>query len=229
MARISSQDDLFTPEKIASNSLQSIASIFLTTCPEDWRASREHRVAYLLKQVARGEPVDEEQPYNPAALMRFRLRAAQLADIIVETLKLPQPRGEICILCKADTWRRASETEIPNFDSRWSQVLGYLYRAHVAVIPMRVEGPPFYRFELYLAASILETRQDEDETFKTLDAVISMFNSHLEKYGQNLLARFSKQNEGPNWFKSLGELQAAATTSQKALDGKVAHEKEGEE
>lgn len=172
--------------------MKQMAGLFMKTCPGDWELPWNYGFRHDLRTVRDGTGEPANSNHDNAAIMKFRLEAARLADAIVEVAHLKQPAGEICIMWDFRKWWEDAEKRFSSFDTRKNSINNTLRNAGVFAKPLLAQGPPssfypFYRFSDYITASILEMDPSEEEALEKCQAVIEVFNKRLEVFGQGVL------------------------------------------
>jgi hypothetical protein len=167
--------------------MKQVAKLFMQTCPGEWDFPWNHGVRHTLRMVRDGTVDTTYVTFDTAAMMKFRLGAARLADTIVEVARLKQSAGQICIMWDWQKWDSDAKQRIPNLRTRQVSIRDTLENAGVVTKPLRAQGPPFPQFDQYLTASILEMDPSEEEILEKCQAVIEVIHKRLEIFGHGVL------------------------------------------
>ncbi|KAL2760219.1 hypothetical protein ACRALDRAFT_1067179 [Sodiomyces alcalophilus JCM 7366] len=209
-----------TTESRRNNHLETMARLFLQTCPDDWDNGWGPLVHGTLRRFIEGTQVGSGR-YDIAALIAFRWELGQLADYMVEQFGLPRPGGQICIMWNRLEWRMRTRS-IPGCEERYGRVWEQLQHGGLEPKPTRAQGPPFVRFSYYIAAAVTEANLPEDQTLSVVNDLLAFMQQlkqvHRVRYQERAVQDAEVLFRGENWLKSIGRhlrqsLRRSLTTS----------------
>ena len=191
---------------ISQHRVREMARLFLQTCPGDWNRGWGPAVHGQVSFALTEDDLPQEELHEISSLIRFRWEQGLLADEMVRIFNLPQPDGQICMLCDVNAWRSRAHPEIPNFDKLYEIAWFTLVRGEFRPVPMsELQGPPFIRITEYMTAALVEANVSEEET-KALAEGLLEFMGRVKQFHRDRAVHDSDViGRGRTWIKAIGK------------------------
>lgn len=192
-------------ESIARQSIQTMAELFIQTCPGDWTRGYGPMSSGILREYLECRENPEEET-NVGAMIQYRWELGLLADDLIARRGLPAPGNQMCLLLNIeDDWRPKNEIRIPDFSDRWAMVTQYLFRQNFTPSPTPAQGPPFGRFMRYITAAIVGARLSKEENMSVTRALVEDMEQVKAFYRMQALANQTVRERGRMWLTSIGK------------------------
>ncbi|KAL1906433.1 hypothetical protein Sste5344_007762 [Sporothrix stenoceras] len=168
-------------ESLHSNNIKAMVQLWRGTCPGDDAYGHGPGFAYYLEkcmETGKATPItvydleEDEDPtpmmfYDVVEILKYRWNMAALAEDILETLDLPHPANQSCLMWNRAFWEKECciKYSVSGDDRRrkFSVILGHFSKDTESrpemlkmIRPVAEQGPIFPRFIHYLAAGITE-------------------------------------------------------------------------
>ncbi|EQB57831.1 hypothetical protein CGLO_01997 [Colletotrichum gloeosporioides Cg-14] len=194
-----------------------LVGLFLKTCPGDWDSGTDVALCSQLMSVVDGRQL--EMRFDAIAVVCYRWQLAHLADVLVRVFGLPKPNGESCLMWRYHDWRARAGKVFQYFDQRYSAVWGQLVNSSFEPRPLRDQGPPFYRFQRYVTAAVVEADLGPDATRALVNKLIEYMVVAKKTLQEQVIQDKEIRHRGRNWIKSVDRAVRRSLSPRKSISG----------